>query len=134
MNGCGTKCGGKPHKIKRHPKPILEDEGDFYLIEPEYPSHQTFTITPQLGDPYRGIFYADDKQSYIHCGRHEVIEDIISTAEHEALHAAIWQCIEWEFEDMWNNDLIEKWSIKTNDRKEHNAIRIMLMEQEYFSE
>ena len=132
MNGCGTKCGGKHHTVKRNPKPILEDEGDFYLETPEYPSHQTFTITPQLGDPYRGIFYPDDKQSYVHCGRHEVIEDILSTCEHEALHAAIWQCSEWEFEEMWNDALTEKWSLKTNDRKEHYAIRIMLMEQEYF--
>ena len=134
MNGCGTKCGGKHHNIKRNPRPIMEDEGDFYLETPEYPSYQTFTITPQLGDSYRGIFYPDDKQGYVHCGRHEVLDDVLSTCEHEALHAAIWQVSEWEFEEMWNDALTEKWSLKTNDRKEHNAIRIMLMEKEYFGE
>lgn len=134
MGSCGTKCGGKPSGYKKNPKPILEDEGDFYLFTPEYDSHQTFTIAPQLGESYRGVFYADNKQSYVHAGRHENIEDIISTCVHESLHAAIWECSDWEYIEMWNNELREKDIIKTDDRKEHNAIRVMLMAEHYFGE
>ena len=131
---CGTKCSNRQPRIKKIPKVIMEDEGDMYVIDVEYPSNQTFTITPQLADPYRGVFYPEDKQSYVHAGRHECIEDLISTCIHEGLHAAIFQCQEWEWEEMWNDDLTEKWTLKTNDRKEHYAIRIMLMAEDYFGE
>ena len=113
----------------------MEDEGDVYTIEVDYPSIQTFVITPQLGETFRGVFYPENKQSYVHLGRHESLEDIEKTCEHEGIHAAIYQCIDWEYEEMWNDELTKKWSLTdNNDRKEHNAIRIMLLPEEYFGE
>lgn len=134
-NNCGTRCGVKPNNRKYNPKVIMEDIGDIYVEEVQYPSHQTFKITTESGETFRGVFYTEDKSSYVFLNRHENIEDILSTCEHEALHAAIYQCMEWEFEEMWNDTLTEKWSIKGNNNlKEHNAIRVMLQEQEYFGE
>lgn len=132
---CGTRCGGKPSGIKRNPKVIMEDEGDFYLIEDIYPSSQTFRMTVESGETMRGVYYAEDKSSYIFLNRHENIEDVMSTCNHEALHAAIFQVIEWEYLEMLNDEITEKWSIKGNNNfKEHNAIRIMLWAPEYFGE
>ncbi|UVF62473.1 hypothetical protein [Nitrososphaeria virus YSH_922147] len=135
MNSCGTKCGGKPHNNRYKPKVILEEKGDIYIQEEEYPSFQSFQVVTESGETFRGVFYSEDKSSYVYLNRHENIADIISTCNHEALHASIWQIIEWEFDEMWNDNLTEKWSIKgNNNRKEHNAIRVMLMPEEYFGE
>jgi len=134
LSNCGTRCGSRPKGSKKDPKMIMEDEGDFYMFTPEYDSHQDFTITPQLGETYRGVFYPEDKQSYVHVGRHENEEDIISTCVHESLHAAIYECVDWEMIEMLNAEIREKDTIKTNDRKEHYAIRIMLMVEDYFGE
>jgi hypothetical protein len=129
---CGTRCGGRPSGSKRNPKVIMEEEGDLYVVESDWPSYQTFTIGPQPGETYRGVFYPDNKQSYVHCNRHENLEDLFSTCNHEAIHAAIWECIWEEWREMWNDNMVEKDTIKTDDRKEHNAIRIMLMADLYF--
>lgn len=132
---CGTKCGGKPHNTKYKPKLILEDEGDIYVSEEDYPSFQTFKCVTESGETFRGVFYGEDKSSYVFLNRHENIEDVISTSIHESIHTAIWQVMEWEWIEMWNDDLTEKWSIKGNNNlKEHNAIKIMLMVEEYFGE
>lgn len=114
----------------------MEDEGDVYVVEEEYPSFQTFKSTVESGETMRGVFYGEDKSSYIFLNRHENIwGDLISTCKHESIHSAIWQIIEWEYIEMWNDELTEKWSIKGNNNlKEHNAIRIMLSPEEYFGE
>ena len=135
VNNCGTKCGNKPHNIKYNPKIIMEDLGDIYVQEEEYPSYQTFKCVTESGETFRGVFYGEDKSSYVFLNRHENIFDIISTCNHESLHASIWQIMEWELNEMWNDTLTEKWSIKGNNNlKEHNAIRVMIMPEEYFGE
>ena len=136
MSGsCGTSCGGKPHNTKYNPKIIMENKGDVYISNEEYPSYQTFIPTTESGETFRGVFYGEDKSSYVFLNRHESVCDLISTCNHEAIHAAVWQIIEWELIEMFNDDLTEKWTIKgNNNRKEHNAIRVLLMPEEYFGE
>ena len=93
-----------------------------------FPSHDP-------GETYRGVFYPEDKSNYVFLNRHENIADIISTSIHESLHAAIYQCMEWEWTEIWNDELTEKWSVKGNNGlKEHNAIRVMLFAEEYFGD
>ncbi len=135
MPSCGTRCGGKPTSVRKNPRVITENEGEVYLIDEEYPSHQTFKLFVESGETMRGVFYGEDKSSYVFLNRHENVEDIISTCVHEGLHAAIWTIVEWEYIEILNGYLIEKHSIKGNNNlKEHNAIRVMLMAEEYFGE
>ena len=119
---------------KRRFKPILETEGDFYVAEVDYPSYQTWRIFNQSGEIYRGVFYADSKRSYVFLHRHECIPDIIATSIHECLHAAIFQCIEWELDDLAEGKLLDKNIVRMDDNEEHNMIRIALLPEEYFGE
>ncbi len=119
---------------KRTFKPILETEGDFYVAEIDYPSYQTFRLFNQSGEIYRGVFYADSKRSYVFLHRHECIPDIIATSIHECLHAAIFQCIEWELDDLAEGKLLDKNIVRMDDNEEHNMIRIALLPEEYFGE
>ena len=54
--------------------------------------------------------------------------------EHENLHAAIFQLIEWEIDELTEEKLIEKYIIRMDDNEEHNMIRVALQEEEYFGE
>jgi len=119
---------------KYNPKLILEAKGDFYLQTPDYPSYSTFRMFNQSGENYRGVFYADSKRNYVFCQRHENIEDVLSTTEHENIHAAIFQCVEWEIEDLADDKLIEKYTIKMDDNEEHNMIRVAIWGEESFGE
>ncbi len=113
------------------PKKILETEGYFYEADIDYPSYHTFTMNNQSGEIYRGVFYADTKFGHTFLERHQVIEDVYSTTEHECLHAAIFQCLEWEYEELDKGELLDKDMIRIDERQEHNIIRIMLWEDEY---
>jgi len=42
-----------------------------------------------LGHGERGIFYPESKRIVIYLDRHECFEDILSTIQHELIHAAI---------------------------------------------
>jgi len=116
------------------PKKILETEGYFYEAEIDYPSEHTFTMNNQSGEIFRGVYYADTKLGHTFLERHQVIEDIESTTEHENLHAAIFQCIEWEFIELDFAKILESDLIRLDERQEHNLIRILLWEEEYFGE
>lgn len=115
-------------------KPILETEGDFYVADIDYPTYQTWRIFNQSGESYRGVFYSDSKRSYVFLHRHECIEDIIATSVHESLHAAIFQCTEWEFDELSLGKLLDKDLIRMDDNEEHSMIRIALLPEEYFGE
>lgn len=124
-----------PKKITLHTlKPILEDEGDFYLETSNIPSYHTFRIFNQSGEILRGVYYADSKRNYTFLHRHECMEDVYSTTEHENIHAAIAQCKEWEETDIINAKMTEKYRLTMDDNEEHNMIRIALQEEEYFGE
>jgi len=115
-------------------KPILENiDGDYYIADIPYPSYHTFVMNNQSGEILRGVYYADNKKGYTFLERHQVIEDVESTTEHENLHAAIFQCIEWELDDLQDGKMLDKDLFKLNDREEHNIIRIMLWENEYLN-
>jgi len=121
-------------RAKHRPKKILESEGDFYDADIDYPSYHTFSMNNQSGEILRGVFYADSKKSHTFLERHQVIEDVESTTEHENLHAAIFQCMEWEYDDLEDAKILEKDIIRMDERQEHNMIRILLWEREYFGE
>lgn len=121
-------------RAKYQPKKILEDEGDFYEADIDYPSYHTFTMNNQSGEILRGVYYADTKNSHTFLERHQVIEDVLSTTEHENLHAAIFQCFEWEYEELYLGNIREKDVTRIDEREEHNIIRILLWEEEYFTE
>lgn len=122
----------KSHSVYE-PKKILETEGYFYEAEIDYPTYHTFTMNNQSGEILRGVYYADSKKCHTFLERHQVVEDIYSTTEHECLHASIFQCQEWEFDELDKGDLLDKDMIRLDERQEHNIIRIMLWEDEYFS-
>ena len=42
-----------------------------------------------LGHGERGIYYPESKRIVIYLDRHECLEDILSTIQHELIHAAI---------------------------------------------
>ena len=42
-----------------------------------------------LGHGERGIYYPESKRIVIYLDRHECFEDILSTIQHELIHAAI---------------------------------------------
>ena len=42
-----------------------------------------------LGHGERGIYYPESKRIIIYLDRHECFEDILSTIQHELIHAAI---------------------------------------------
>lgn len=42
-----------------------------------------------LGHGERGIYYDDSKRIIIYLDRHECLQDIMSTIQHELIHAAI---------------------------------------------
>jgi hypothetical protein len=115
-------------------KPILETDGDFYIADIDYPSFQTFRLFNQSGENLRGVFYADSKRTYVFMHRHECIPDIMATSEHESLHAGIFQCMEWELDDLTEGKLLDKDCIRMDDNEEHNMIRIALLPEEYFGE
>ena len=119
-------------RSKTHiPKKILETEGYFYEAEIEYPTYHTFSMNNSSGEILRGVFYYDTKLGHTFLERHQVMEDIYSTTEHENLHAAILQCIEWEFDDLDKGWITEMDMVRCDERQEHNAIRILLWEDEY---
>ncbi len=113
---------------------MIEEKGDFYLETPDEPSYQTWRIQNQSGEILRGVYYGDSKRSYVFLHRHENIEDVLSTSEHESIHSAIFQCIEWELDDIQAGTMLEKDSIIMDDNEEHAMIRIALQEVEYFGE
>ena len=116
-------------------KPILEDiDGDYYVAHIDYPNYHTFEMNNQSGEILRGVYYADTKTGYTFLERHQVVEDVESTTEHENLHAAIFQCEEWELDDLEDGKMLEKDLVRVNDRTEHNIIRILLWESEYFGD
>lgn len=115
-------------------KPILETDGDFYEADVDYPSYQTWRITNQSGENFRGVFYSDSKRTYVFLHRHECIEDIIATSVHESIHAGIFQCVEWEYDELEKGKLLDKYMIRMDDNEEHNMIRIALLPEEYFGE
>lgn len=122
-------------RAKQHnPKIIMEDEGDFYVVEVDYPSYHTFVTNNQSGEILRGVYYADTKKGFTFLERHQVIEDILSTTEHENLHAAIFQCLEWEYDELEDMKLLEKHLTRIDERSEHDIIRLLLWEKEYFGE
>ncbi len=114
--------------------PVMETDGHFYVAEIDYPSHQTWRIANQSGESFRGVFYADSKRSYVFLHRHECVEDIIATSIHESIHAGIFQCLEWEFDELSNGKILDKDCIRMDDNEEHNMIRIALLPEEYFGE
>lgn len=114
------------------PKKILETEGYFYEADIDYPSYHTFSMNNQSGEILRGVYYADSKKSHTFLERHQVVEDVYSTTEHECLHAAIFQCLEWEYEELNLGELLESDMTRIDEREEHNIIRILLWEDEYF--
>lgn len=118
----------------RMPRKILETEGEFYEADIDYPSHHTFTMFNQSGDMFRGVYYMDSKLAHTFLERHQVIEDVESTTEHENLHQAIFQCQEWEYDELNLGHLLDSDMIRMDERQEHNIIQIMLWEKEYFSE
>lgn len=120
-------------RLRKTPK-VIEENGDFYLEAPDYPSYHTWRLQNQSGEILRGVFYADSKRNYTFLHRHEVEEDWLSTTEHENIHSAIFQCIEWEIDEMADGKLLDKDSIRMDDNEEHNMIRIALQEEEYFGE
>lgn len=124
----------RARSLKRTPKPIYETEGDFYVAEIDYPSYQTWRIFNQSGEILRGVFYYDSKRSYIFLHRHECVPDIIATSIHESLHAGIFQCIEWELDDLAEGKILDKNIVRMDDNEEHNMIRIALLPEEYFGE
>jgi len=115
-------------------KIIEETEGDFYEAHIEYPSWQTWHIANQSGEMLRGVFYPDSKRHYVFLHRHECVEDIVATSIHESIHAGIFQCIEWEYDEMEKGMLLEKYLTRMDDTEEHNMIRIAVMPEEYFGE
>ena len=119
---------------KRVFKPILETDGDFYIAEIDYPSSQTWRLFNQSGEILRGVFYADSKRSYVFMHRHECIPDIIATSVHESLHAGVFQCIEWELDDLEDGKILDKDTTRMDDNEEHNMIRVALLPEEYFGE
>lgn len=128
---CGTKCSSR---VRKTPRVIMEGDGDFYLETSNLPSHHTFRTFNQSGEIFRGIYYADSKRGYTFLHRHEVLEDILSTTEHENIHAAIAQIREWEEDEVLNSKLTAKYELLMDDNEEHNMIRIALQEEEYFGE
>jgi len=123
------------HKSKKFiPRKILETEGEFYEAEVDYPSNHTFTMNNQSGEILRGVSYSDTKEAHTFLERHQVIEDVESTTEHENLHQAIFQCQEWEYDELDKMHILESDMIRIDERQEHNIIRIMLWEEEYFTE
>lgn len=42
-----------------------------------------------LGHDERGIYYPESKRIVIYLDRHECLEDILSTIQHELIHAAV---------------------------------------------
>ncbi len=122
-------------RAKKRLKPILENiDGDYYIAHIDYPSYHTFVMNNQSGEILRGVYYADTKTGYTFLERHQVIEDVESTTEHENLHAAIFQCTEWELDDLEDGKILDKHLVRINERTEHNIIRILLWEEEYFGE
>ena len=119
---------------KRIFKPILETKGDFYIADIDYPSYQNFRLFNQSGEILRGVFYGDSKRTYVFLHRHECIPDIISTSIHESLHAGIFQCMEWELDDLADGKLLDKDIIRMDDNEEHNMIRVALLPEEYYGE
>jgi hypothetical protein len=85
----------------------------------------------QSGEILRGVYYSDSKRGYTFLHRHENKKDVLSTTEHENLHAAIDQCREWEFDDLANGKMLEKDMIFMDDMEEHNMMRIALWRDEY---
>lgn len=122
-------------RAKHHESTVItESDGDIYIAHVEYPNHHTFRVFNQSGETYRGVYYADSKRGYTFLHRHENIEDILSTTEHENLHAGIFQCREWEFDEIEEGKLLDKHVLRMDDNEEHNMIRIALQEEEYFGE
>ncbi len=119
---------------KRNYAPVMEDDGVAYSVDVDYPSFHTWRLFNQSGEILRGVCYSDSKRSYTFLHRHEVRGDWLSTTEHENLHSAIFQCVEWEYDEMAEGKLLEKDMIRIDDNEEHNMIRIMLQEEEYFGE
>ena len=119
---------------KRIFKPILETKGDFYIADIDYPSYQNFRLFNQSGEILRGVFYGDSKRTYVFLHRHECIPDIIATSIHESLHAGIFQCMEWELDDLADGKLLDKDIIRMDDNEEHNMIRVALLPEEYYGE
>jgi len=122
-------------KVRTRPlKPILEEDGDFYLETPELPSHHTWRLFNQSGEILRGVFYADSKRNYTFLHRHESMEDIYKTTEHENIHAAIDLIREWEQDELMENKMSDKWETRMDDNEEHNMIRVAVMPEFYFGE
>ena len=121
-------------KRTKPPKLITETDGDFYLAVIELPSYHTFRIFNQSGEILRGVYYSDSKRSYTFLHRHENMEDVFSTTEHENIHAAIDQCREWELNEIIDNKMLTKYELHMDDNEEHNGMRIAIWEKEYFGE
>lgn len=116
---------------KRIPKMILETDGDFYQADIDYPSEHTFKMFNQSGESFRGVYYSDSKRGYTFLHRHENVPDVISTCEHENMHAAIDQCREWEWDDLNLGKMLESDMIMMDDMEEHNMMRYAIWGDEY---
>jgi hypothetical protein len=109
----------------------METEGDFYYADINDPSHHTFRLFNQSGEILRGVYYSDSKRSYTFLHRHENLADIISTTEHENMHAAIDQCREWEWDSLNLGEMLEADLLSMDDNEEHSMMRVAIWGSEY---
>jgi hypothetical protein len=121
------------HKQKKKFKIIEMDNlrvGKHDFIRDESDFQQTF-VTIVHDDPKRGVYYGNNRKSYVFLKNHENQPDIINTCTHETLHGAIDRVSTMEDEESAEGSLKEADAFFLDDRIEHIIIRYMLWADEF---
>lgn len=79
----------------------------------------------------RGVYYSNNRKSYIFLKNHENLQDIYNTGKHEAEHGAIDICSDWEDEEIAEGRLKPQEAFFLDDRQEHIIIRYMAWAEEH---
>ena len=88
-------------------------------------------VTINHDEPKRGVYYTENRKSYIFLKNHENLPDIYNTCRHEAEHGAIDICSNWEDQDIEEGILKPSQGFYMDDRQEHIAIRYMAWAEEH---
>ena len=87
--------------------------GNMIYLESGY--EQDFKFVNNQTD-CRGILYTETKRSFVYLGKHESLEEILDSCEHESLHCAIRH-------DLDDSDTDESQNMDVDE--EHNLMRFM---------